>query len=73
MIPRYLLSFDTDALPSIECDVLVAGSGVAGLSTALAVSRFADVLLVTKSGLQDTTTRVAQGGIAAVLGEHDTL
>ncbi|MBU1669567.1 MAG: L-aspartate oxidase [Actinobacteria bacterium] len=73
MIPRYLLSFDTESLPRIECDVLVAGSGVAGLSTALAASRYADVLLVTKSGLQDSTTRVAQGGIAAVLGEHDTL
>jgi L-aspartate oxidase len=72
MIPRYLLSFDTDTLPSLECDVLVAGSGVAGLSTALLLSRFCRVLLVTKSALQVSTTRHAQGGIAAVIDEHDS-
>jgi L-aspartate oxidase len=72
MIPRYLLSFDTDDLPTLECDVLVAGSGVAGLSAALWLSRFCKVLLVTKSGLHVSTTRVAQGGIAAVMDEHDS-
>ncbi len=72
MIPRYLISFSTDTLPSLECDVLVAGSGVAGLSTALMLSRFCNVMLVTKSDLQVSTTRVAQGGIAAVIDEHDS-
>lgn len=72
MIPRYVLSFNTDNLPSVECDVLVAGSGVAGLSTALWLSRFCNVLLATKSDLQVSTTRVAQGGIAAVMDEHDS-
>ncbi len=72
MIPRYLISFNTDTLPSVECDVLVAGSGVAGLSTALWLSRFCRVVLATKSGLQVSTTRVAQGGIAAVMDEHDS-
>ena len=72
MIPRYLLSFDTDKLPALECDVLVAGSGVAGLSAALQLSRFCRVLLVTKSELQVSTTRHAQGGIAAVIDEHDS-
>ncbi|MBK5092359.1 MAG: L-aspartate oxidase [Actinobacteria bacterium] len=72
MIPRYLLSFNTDKLPALECDVLVAGSGVAGLSAALQLSRFCRVLLVTKSELQVSTTRHAQGGIAAVIDEHDS-
>lgn len=72
MIPRYLFSFNTESLPSVECDVLVAGSGVAGLSTALWLSRFCKVLLATKSELQVSTTRVAQGGIAAVIDEHDS-
>jgi L-aspartate oxidase len=72
MIPRYLLSFDTDKLPALECDVLVVGSGVAGLSAALKLSRFCRVLLVTKSELQVSTTRHAQGGIAAVIDEHDS-
>jgi L-aspartate oxidase len=72
MIPRYLISFDTSDIPSVACDVLVAGSGVAGLSVALWLSRFCKVLLVTKSDLQVSTTRVAQGGIAAVMDEHDS-
>jgi L-aspartate oxidase len=72
MIPRHLLSFNTKRLPTVECDVLVAGSGVAGLSAALRLSRFCKVLLVTKSDLQASTTRVAQGGIAAVIDEHDS-
>lgn len=72
MIPRYLLSFDTGAIPSIECDVLVVGSGVAGLSTALWLSRRFQVLLMTKSDLQASTTSHAQGGIAAVIDEHDS-
>jgi L-aspartate oxidase len=72
MIPRYLFSFNTEALPSLECDVLVVGSGVAGLSTALWLSRRFDVLLMTKSDLQASTTRHAQGGIAAVIDEHDS-
>jgi L-aspartate oxidase len=72
MIPRYLLSFNTETLPAVCCDVLVAGSGVAGLSVALQLSRFCNVLLVTKSDLQVSTTSHAQGGIAAVMGAHDT-
>jgi len=72
MIPRYLLSFNTRTLPALDCDVLVVGSGVAGLSTALWLSRRFKVLLVTKSDLQASTTKHAQGGIAAVIDEHDS-
>jgi len=72
MIPRYLRSFNTEALDSLEPDVVVAGSGVAGLSAALHLSRFCDVLLLTKSDLQVCSTRHAQGGIAAVMDEHDS-
>lgn len=71
-IPRYLLSFDTETMPSMKCDVLVVGSGVAGLSVALRISRFCDVLLVTKSKLQVSTTHHAQGGIAAVMDSNDS-
>ncbi len=53
-------------------DVLVIGSGVAGLSFALKVAAFADVTLVTKKGRVDTATNLAQGGVAAVLSQEDT-
>ena len=50
-----------------EVDVLVVGSGVAGLSAALAVPPGRTVLLATKDRLGHSATRYAQGGIAAVL------
>ncbi|MCW2495879.1 L-aspartate oxidase [Jatrophihabitans sp.] len=57
-----------------ETDVIVVGSGIAGLSTALHISRHSSlrVLLVTKDVLAAGSTRWAQGGIAAALGAGDT-
>ncbi len=52
-------------------DILVLGSGLAGLSYALKVADFATVNLVTKRDIMETSTRKAQGGIAAVLGPDD--
>jgi len=58
-----------------EADVVVVGSGVAGVTTVLAIRRElpgARILLATKSVLDDGSTRWAQGGIAAALGPGDT-
>jgi L-aspartate oxidase len=68
-IPRGLLAADLSpgVLPAEEVDVLVVGSGVAGLSAALAVPPGRTVLLATKDRLGHSATRYAQGGIAAVL------
>src|SRR4051812_49236730 len=58
----------------VETDVVVVGSGIAGLTTALHVSRHSAlrVLLVTKDVLAAGSTRWAQGGIAAALGAGDS-
>ncbi|MHB8706465.1 MAG: L-aspartate oxidase [Coriobacteriia bacterium] len=73
VLDRYLLPFDTASLERRECDVLVVGSGIAGLVVALQASRFARVLLVTKGELSETNTWYAQGGIAGAIGEADSV
>lgn len=72
MIPRYLVNFNSDNIRKTFSPVVVIGSGIAGLSVALRVSNFSEVLLLSKSELGETTTRYAQGGIAAALGEKDS-
>lgn len=52
-------------------DFLVLGSGIAGLIFALDASKYGKVSIVTKGNLDDTNTKFAQGGIAAVWGEPD--
>ena len=54
-----------------EADVLVIGSGIAGLSVALHLAQSVRVLVVTKVDAEESNTNYAQGGIAAVLGDDD--
>jgi L-aspartate oxidase len=56
----------------IESDFLVIGSGVAGLSFALKVADFGRVSLITKKGIADSNTALAQGGVASVFGRLDS-
>ncbi len=56
----------------IEADVIVVGSGAAGLTTALNLAAGAKVLLLSKADISAGSTSWAQGGIAAVLDEGDT-
>ena len=58
---------------STAADVIVVGSGIAGLTTALRLRQRVDrVLLVTKTVLNAGSTLWAQGGIAAALAPEDT-
>lgn len=58
-------------MKKINCDVLIVGSGVAGLITALELSEDLDVVLITKKELKDSNSYLAQGGIARRLGIED--
>ncbi|MCZ6793465.1 MAG: L-aspartate oxidase [Planctomycetota bacterium] len=66
---RYLATFRTSRIPHRFADLLVVGSGVAGLTATLAASERPDVevLLVSKDAIEESATRWAQGGVAAVL------
>ena len=58
---------------SADCDVLIIGSGAAGLSLALELADHAKITLLSKSALESGCTQYAQGGISAVLSEDDSL
>jgi L-aspartate oxidase len=57
---------------SPDYDVVVVGSGIAGLSAALTAAPSARVAVVTKGALDDGCSRYAQGGIAAAVGDDDS-
>ena len=57
---------------TVDTDVLVVGSGIAGLTFSLKASEYADVLVLTKKDRADSSTNYAQGGVAAVWGPEDS-
>ncbi len=56
----------------MKTDFVVVGSGVAGLTSALTLAEFGEVVLVSKGGLVSGSSSLAQGGIAAAVGVEDT-
>jgi len=54
-------------------DYIIIGSGIAGLYTALLARELGSVLIITKGSIDDCNTKYAQGGIAAPVGEHDSV
>ena len=70
---RYLVGFDSRRLGHIFTDVLVLGSGVAGMRAALEASQYGDVILATKAGVEDSNSYLAQGGLAAAMDPEDTV
>jgi len=70
---RYLRQFDASSLPHIFTDVLIIGSGAAGLRAAIEAAGFASVLVLTKDEAAEGNTKHAMGGIAAALSPEDSI
>ncbi len=56
-----------------DTDVLIIGSGAAGLRAALAASEYVEVTLITKTTLKESNSIYAQGGIAVAMNIDDTV
>ncbi len=62
-----------NTLPEHSCDVLIIGSGAAGLSLALRLADQHQVIVLSKGLVTEGSTFYAQGGIAAVFDETDSI
>ena len=72
MVAPYLVDFDSQNIPEEETEVLVIGSGAGGLSASLTAAQKRRVTLVTKGGLLESASDLAQGGIAVALSPEDS-
>ncbi len=57
----------------METDYLVIGSGLSGLYFSAKAAEHGQVTIVTKCGIKDATTSLAQAGVAAVMGSDDSI
>lgn len=58
---------------TIRADFIIVGSGIAGLRAALGLAGAGRVALLTKAEVREANTGYAQGGIAAAVGQDDSL
>ena len=70
---RYLVGFEARRLGHIFTDVLVIGAGAAGLRAAIEAAEFGEVIVATKDTFTESNTSYAQGGLAAVLDDADSV
>ncbi len=62
----------TAATDAVDCDLLIVGTGLAGLAAALAAAPHMRVSIITKATIDESNTYHAQGGIAAAVGAGDS-
>lgn len=68
---RYIFSGELKGLPVEERDVLIVGSGIAGLYAGLNIAPEKRVMIIAKEEIDGANSWLAQGGIAAVIDESD--
>lgn len=69
---RYLINFDTQSMETEYHDVLIIGSGIAGVYCALEIDPQYDIAILTKETIDISNSVLAQGGIAVSLGKEDS-
>lgn len=69
---RYLADFDTSELQKEYHDIIIIGSGIAGVYTALEIPDKYDIAILTKETLDISNSVLAQGGIAVSLDKKDS-
>lgn len=69
---RYIVPWAKSRVKVFDSDVLVLGSGIAGLYTAIKASEHFQVTVLTKKSIQESNTEHAQGGIAAAIDDADS-
>ena len=73
LIQRELNLSTPSIAKSIQTDILVIGSGIAGLSIALKMAKTQTITILAKGSLNEGSTNYAQGGIAGVLDPFDSV
>lgn len=68
---RFLTDFNANDLEIIDTDLLIVGSGIAGLFAGLHVPSSMNAIVITKVNIESSNSWLAQGGIAAVMSSDD--
>lgn len=69
---RYIIDFDLKKITKEYFDVLIIGSGIAGIYTALEIPPACNVAILTKETIDISNSVLAQGGIAVSLDDEDS-
>jgi L-aspartate oxidase len=72
-VRRYLVDIDSAMTQQLFTDCLVIGCGIAGLRAAIEASQNCKCIVVCKGEISESNTWNAQGGIAVVLNNEDTV
>ncbi len=67
------MDIDLDELEKFYWDVIIIGTGIAGLYTALNIEDKYKVIVITKDKINENNSNLAQGGIAACMNEKDDI